>query len=356
MNACAVAVATAALATAVATTTRFHGVDCKPHDVYPANATLCAAVPGHCLPGNVPECAFWTRGEFRPPLQPRPVSVPHPHALCDSALYDGSWGNASAHHSAPLNAAALWTPAVCELYMPSADEMLHIMQTRRIVFFGDSMARQLFLRLVAHMRGQPAVIDSHFHENAVYTVTPHGDTVAVLGTNTSAMALGPSAAAVFVWSATPDNVLSKLEPLHPDVVIFLSSYWRHDVYYDVVHPLAQLRADTFYLNTPHRAFEGAVADARGTRPSGLVTRRNYEMYRVLAGVRPNLVYVPVSDIVRASPHAQVDGSHFQCQNMRHFRSAVTAHVKQPPNGDCRDLTNLSLLRVVFTLIVRKMAA
>ena len=46
---------------------------------------------------------------------------------------------------------------------------------RGIVFHGDSMMRQLFLRHVASVRSEPFPLDRYFHSNAVYMATAAGD-------------------------------------------------------------------------------------------------------------------------------------------------------------------------------------
>lgn len=63
----------------------------------------------------------------------------------------------------------LWEfPGRCQLHYFTPAEAFALLAGRALVFAGDSMVRQLFLRLVALLRGTPVAQDRVFHGDAVY--------------------------------------------------------------------------------------------------------------------------------------------------------------------------------------------
>jgi len=60
----------------------------------------------------------------------------------------------------------------CQCVTESAGRSRGNILGKRLVFIGDSMARQVFLRLIASLRGEASVLDHYFHCDAEYAFTP----------------------------------------------------------------------------------------------------------------------------------------------------------------------------------------
>ena len=51
-------------------------------------------------------------------------------------------------------------------------EVLAALAGRRVMIFGDSMARQIFHAFINHMRGIPASAEHYYHQDAIYAMSP----------------------------------------------------------------------------------------------------------------------------------------------------------------------------------------
>lgn len=72
--------------------------------------------------------------------------------------------------------------AACEYAQVTRGQIIHHLNTRGapIVIFGDSMMRQLFLRIVMMMRGQQRLLDPHMQTHAQFAMCKEADAFRVL--------------------------------------------------------------------------------------------------------------------------------------------------------------------------------
>ena len=140
-----------------------------------ANATYIGTT---CLPGLYLNELSGLREQL---CQPRPVS------LCDACSARPLEAPCAAWGSGRLQLARAdpvgWQPpddalcagdagyargTACRRRAPSRSEAWAMLANRTIVFRGDSLMRQVFLRTVAWFRGLSAVADVSFHSDAIY--------------------------------------------------------------------------------------------------------------------------------------------------------------------------------------------
>ena len=78
---------------------------------------------------------------------------------------------------------------------------------KRLSFYGDSLTRQLFHRMVWHVRGFPTIVENYYHDSATYafnathdalTVVPHSDYATVAHVVQSGV-VDPLFTATFYW-------------------------------------------------------------------------------------------------------------------------------------------------------------
>jgi len=75
-----------------------------------------------------------------------------------------------------------WTSLNRSWHLPSTSSTLarHLVHGKRIMFHGDSITRQLFLRLVWHYRGNSdTIIEHHFHQNAFFVANATHDALII---------------------------------------------------------------------------------------------------------------------------------------------------------------------------------
>lgn len=134
----------------------YTGLDC----LRDSTASLECPLPSLCDAGP-PLCTLPHEGVFAEPPLPRPLAAP----CATAADADGSFQ------------AGVWTPkSGCQLECVGAAHARSVLQGRSLVLIGDSMVRQLFVRLVALLRGQTAVGQPYrFHESGLYRANASHD-------------------------------------------------------------------------------------------------------------------------------------------------------------------------------------
>jgi len=122
----------------------------------------------------------------------------------------------------------------CECGVDVARQSWQGLFGKTIVFVGDSMARQIFLRAIGLLRGQEQVFDHYFHCDADYTFDSSGDCLHV-----SCIRDAPclpkqtqhAGAMKFIWaqSEQKEHKMSVVERLSSDpsidAVVVMSGYW-----------------------------------------------------------------------------------------------------------------------------------
>jgi len=110
-----------------------------------------------------------------------------------------------------VNARGEFEPSECRLHEYSRADTLACLRGRTLLFVGDSMVRQVFMRLVASLRGQQAAAEHYFHKDAIYWQALSGEDRFEVGASAEALLLqaaehgAPPLARLtlaFVWTST----------------------------------------------------------------------------------------------------------------------------------------------------------
>ena len=171
-------------AAAAAAASPHAGVECLEHQkrgvVEPE--TGC---PLHLCP-PYPHCRIWGVGTFAAP----PVSAPPlpPPRGCSNGV--GSLKNLE------------WVSNCGTPFLSPADLRASLAGSSLLIQF-DSLLRHVFLRLVAHVRDEPTVIDPWFHEDALYSFNETHDRLTLQGlTGGLRLVNSPTFVAAFQWDPT----------------------------------------------------------------------------------------------------------------------------------------------------------
>lgn len=318
----------------------FFGVNCYP-DACGVRCPFHAGNSSICGLGTTDRCLLWQNGMFifpsgrdEPTSQRDPTSqrepTSKPHSCKGSSDSDGTF------------VGGVWVPKVCRLGIFSSFDALAALDRKKIVFAGDSMIRQLFMRFVAHLRGFDSFVEAFvFHRNAVYLrnathdvlcTTEYLDCDGVIGF------VRPSLTAHFVWS--PDTIsydlVTQVQRRRKDVIVVLG----------LLYHLGNHSMDQKKLKMVHRLSEAAmqlfwIATPETTAFNASYSERNAKMRRWAS--QSTKVQVLAFDKLRAAgPYREANGPHFQCKP-----DLSKPPEQQAPCADLRDTLNWSLIQLIL---------
>lgn len=327
--------------------------------------------------GTISNCTLWTTGEFRPPLQPavRPGAM-NLTTSCNSTFVTGDWlpnnrqfcgdlwPNCKEFLADPTrpDKQPLWYPHTCTLYLPKPGELLHMLSGKTMVIHGDSMFRQLFHRLIAHIRGGSVSYDRcHYHGSIVYTFNSTHDSMTSYEDKSwdflvqdkrlkelpSTVSPG-NARIMYIW-APRDMLMPVLSSLKPQILIFGPMYWygEHDVPFDWklhAYTLQQHGVQMYYLTT---ALSGTGNGVRCVHGQQL---RNFEMYGALHGL---VNFVPFHEIAGHAVTPKIESTHFACNYQLDCGPFTTKNTATYPAELCYDPVNLSTLRLLLSVAYKR---
>ena len=345
----------------------FAGVRCFPNCEYP-NGTCPHA--GVCLANT--SCVLWRVGKYAP--QP-PAPLPQPCIAVDA--------------NGTFDAAGAWVPApggLCSPAVYSPAQAYAALRGRHIAFGGDSLIRQIYLRLVAHLRGFTAVVDRTFHAPALYLRNASHDRIYV---GFAPQAGEPASASppplprrarvaadevllTFDWAPSHNEAHADGQPfttpveellagdaaLLPPVVVYGIIYWRAGASLDdelpLLRDLAARSSRLFWVTTPEEPGPAVERNAE-------FAARNAAMRAwAAAQTPPGRVRVLPLDAMAAAAKANAGlrpgGKHFAC-GVRDGRGAAMgaySHAFAPMlddsghmGADCRDVVDLALAQLLL---------
>ena len=325
-------------------------------------------------------CSTFSRGRFSPPLAPAPA-----HS-CDTTsctrLFEGRKGL--------WTAPSVWRPL--DDGRPyawySARRALGCLRGRVLVFRGDSVTRNVFVRLVWWLRGLETVVSQPFHRHAIYTVGAAGDELATVGDADVADTAAGDASAEALLVERLERALGQGPDAasQPAVLLWVQFGDRSA---DSDNPVARLvreaeRARGSERRAEHARVAGVVSgrfaqlclrrpEARRAHPQQHWSTEWLDLDAMnAAGGAPHYVrrdFLGVGDLgtLVADPHANqsrhnprfwpmpphqrlrvtpFDDTHFQCAFSPMWPGKV-AGWKMPPNGDCRDLLSLNAIQAML---------
>jgi hypothetical protein len=364
--------------------------------LYPLSA---CPVPRACSPPPAAPCVSWARGRLT--LPPPPPPPPPPGAAAPLELPPPPCAPVADDFDAPgaLRSGA-WLPAAgCPAPWLSPAAAHAALSGTHVVFIGDSLLRQLFNRLVWHLRGLEEVVEHFFHAHATYAANATHDALAINRTSLGAggndgddgddggimVVRAPLFVLHFVWapaleaaslhvaralfaaagaggqSSGGSGGSSSARLLRAALVAGLN-YWappevsaaeeaaRGD---GVVAAARGARARLLWAATPRRAGAGDAAhNASDAARNALYRARWAAAARDEAPLRARVL--PADAPAASGGFARAsDGIHFQCGFEVPWGNPIPASadfVKTPPSGDCRDWHNLNLVMMALALL------
>ena len=361
--------ANAGVSGSVAGAPYFTGLRCFPNSEHPSGR---CPHDGMCLPNS--SCLLWRRGAFSPPPDQTALALPVPCSAVDQA---GTFDSAGA-----------WVPASGGACLPatfSPSQAYAALRGRHIAFGGDSLMRQFFLRLVAHLRGFAAVADRAFHAPALYRRNATHDSLHIgfkareQGNESQPPPL-PNRTRVaadevlitFEWSpshnsansdstsfTTPVEELLAAEPgAPPPVVVFGIIYWRDKALLDddlpALRALATNSLRLLWVTTPESPDSNAKSVEENT---GFVARNAAMRAWAAAQTPPGRVRVLPLDTLATAAKAhsgaalRPGGVHFAC-GLHDDRGGAYAYQFAPLanealGSDCRDVVDLALVQLLL---------
>lgn len=326
----------------------FKGVECHPFSLYPDK--VCP-IKGMC-PIDGPSCVAWRTGR----LNLASVSAPGPKSKCASYDGDGEFDRGVWHYR----------DKSCSLSWYSTALAHRALTGKQITFAGDSVIRQVFLRLVWHLRDIEVIVEHFFHDEAAYVCNATHD-VFLIGRNAIAdattMILQPNIRLYYIFSpfvgphSTQINQLQQVEREVEKVVFFGVNHW------DPTNP----KVGTNY--TYKRTTEELEVSAKTSKfilyatpelnrlqidcfntPSKYTEKNAF--FREWMLNHGNLI-VPVDKMDRTHAFFKnaLDNTHYQCQFLAYnYQKLEKDAYKTPMTGDCRDMFNLNVVQITINMI------
>ena len=237
------------------------------------------------------------------------------------------------------------------------------------IFRGDSMIRQIFNRLVHHVRGYDTVIEHFFHLDATYTFNATHDLLVVdsdgfsnhhdqnhahkEGGNSSFSVKNALFTASFIWDPSLDRrstTGSDAPPIFPaNVLLVVGLHYWHP--FDVAEKklLRFNSSQTIFVTTPNKYSDQEIVHKKAIEGRNEWIRQNSRMGK----------YIPLDEMARSGAFHKnrEDGMHFQCSYLsikdgwKGWIDPVAVlrneiQFKAPASGDCRDMVNLNAVMLL----------
>lgn len=295
---------------AVAAAASHHaGVECLEHQMQGVVEPELGCPLNLCPPYT--HCVVWGVGTFASP----PVSAPPlpPFRTCSNGI--GSVKNLE------------WVSDCSTPFLSPAD-LRASLAGNSLLIRGDSLLRHVFLRLVAHVRDEPTLVDPWFHEDALYSFNNTHDMLTLQGlTGGMRLVNGPTFVAAFQWDPMVKAV-PRAHPFLPQWTLLVSApiYW---VKTDGIEELKALVAS------------GAmVATTPSLGENNTVIRNSWVQDHTDGS------FLPLDELATTGVFQRVDTKHYQCQSISSAATQTSGALKHPPSWDCSDPFNLNVVMMV----------
>lgn len=333
----------------------FAGVEC--HSISPSS--VCP-MPHACCCNST--CIMWKRGELRHlPTFSSAADLATARLQLPAPCHIRNFMQAS--KSFFLN--DTWTYAQhCSMtsYTPLETDLL--LRGHSIVFYGDSLLRQLFNRLVWHLRGIDEVIEQYYHANAFYARNTTHDFLYIgpddhMGTKHRLFSLkaknlvdNPTLELIYIWEPRledPDHADTHLEWAKEDfrnftLVMGLNHWFAEDDFQTklVLPQIERFQNPTKY---PHLNFMWYPT------PSNTYWQRNQFFQKFVNGSKSWIL--PTELMANASTylHNRGDYIHYQCGFNVKFPSPIENmdRFNIPESRDCRDMFEFNIMQVMLNI-------
>eukprot|EP01036_Dinobryon_divergens_P027630 gene27630-36436_t len=217
----------------------------------------------------------------------------------------------------------------------SFNQLRHHLDGFHFVFHGDSMIRQLFLRMIWHIRGLDIIVEQSFHRNAYYTFNASHDMLSI-GTSARDSVFEPTFTAEFFWDPVLENTTKFEDYTNCSNVVYVVSllYWELRYYRSEI--LEKFRSPhTLFMSIPSYGYHKIATMVINYRNEWF---RSHGLYLPLAEMADTQVFL----------RNQEDNMHFQCSARDGPVQIVDGEpeFKAPANKDCRDMANLNMVMIL----------
>ena len=217
----------------------------------------------------------------------------------------------------------------------SFNQLRHHLNGFHFVFQGDSMVRQIFLRMIWHIRGLDIIIEQSFHRDAYYTFNASHDMLSI-GVGERESVYEPTFTAEFIWDPVLENTTTFELYVNSTNVVYVVSllYWELRYYRGEI--LEKFRS-------PHTLFVSIPSYGNHKIATMVINYRN-------GWFRNQGLYLPLAEMAETQVFLRnkEDGMHFQCSSpdgpVKVVKDEPT--FKAPSNKDCRDMINLNLVMIL----------
>jgi hypothetical protein len=203
---------------------------------------------------------------------------------------------------------------------------------------GNSLVRQIFLRLVWHARDIPIIIEHYFHLDAYYVFNGTHDYLGVRETynKTTCVIQNPLFVAEYQWSEGNGHYQNTDRASKFDLTVSGYTYFNFneaELIKGMSTAVTELGSSMMLLTVPMVAWKEAAKENEGDLR---VVNKWIE--------QNNRYHLPLNEMAETKVFGKnpADNVHFQCGFLINFGDPVTDKVKMPANGDCSDKINLNL--------------
>jgi hypothetical protein len=199
------------------------------------------------------------------------------------------------------------------------------------------MVRQIFNRLIWHIRGHDIIVERAFHLDAIYTFNTSHDLFSIGNDNRETVA-NPIFTAEFYWDPLLANATMKCDKNSTNVVYIVGllywelRYYRTELLEKFISPF------TLFVSIPSYGNHKVATMVINLRNKWF---GEHSLYLPLAEMAATEVYLRNAE----------DGMHFQCSISNGGPVEVNKNMSEvvfraPPNKDCRDMVNLNLVMIL----------
>jgi hypothetical protein len=321
----------------------YTGLECYKQSLYPAKE--CPYM-GMCLPGST--CTTWRYGAYN----------------LDYATSDPQTkltGCSCGADCAGRYVRERWTPHLvkCPGVWLSPRQMLDRFRGRRMVLSGDSLVRQVFLRIVAHLRGLDAIVEHPFKAHATFLMNMTHDVLTLhdeFGTRrTEGYLTGARHVDIQYWRS-PSGLPSRggLDASHAQIAVMaINLNCTEDCFKErnVPEQMDALLKDSHHLeHIVWLTTAGRHGKWRKDYSQGNAAMRTWAA-EAQKHTNVTVTIVAVDKLVKQSPWGRNmggDDAHFQCSFLDEHPAIIRKDaMKTPDTVDCRDLLNLNVAQLIM---------
>jgi len=293
-------------------------------------------VTGACGYGTTDGCLLWEKGVF---VEPPAWELPTLPESC-----------AAASDSAGAFVDRVWTPdtASCRLACFTAWQAAQMLRSKRLLFVGDSVLRQLFMHFVAFLRNLDVVEQPFiFHHGALYKRTESADHLCVEESCLDYVSGGPKmlkddALLRYVWSPkhVPGDVVTENADNDNIAYNFSDALAADVVVVGLLYHLPHTDTLAAHVNALH-AIAATTRVLWLTTPGEEYAQRNAAM-RAWVTTEHNASVLALDSLAATGAYTSVDGKHFACNVDAHKDGKHQQACKDP-----QDTVNGNLVQMVL---------